>query len=169
MQATKSVFVNIDQTNFIFSTNFSGDPSRDRFNSPKRKVNVIIPTKEQADEIAALGVNVKVTRPNPNRTYDGEYIPKYYVKVGINMDLTKPPKIVWVTPTGAKVECTKENVGNLDYIRVKNVNCMAKVVKKKNVPGYSLYAHVMYVEQSVDYDPYAHLYADVPSTDWDLD
>ena len=37
--------VNIDDTRFIFTTNFSGDPSRDRFGSDQRRVNVVIPTE----------------------------------------------------------------------------------------------------------------------------
>ena len=32
---TKRQKVNIDDTRFIFTTNFSGDPSRDRFGSDK--------------------------------------------------------------------------------------------------------------------------------------
>ena len=40
--------VNIDDTRFIYQTNFSGDPARDRFGSDKRRVNIVIPTVEQA-------------------------------------------------------------------------------------------------------------------------
>lgn len=40
--------VNIDNTRFIFDTNFSGDPNRDRYGSSRRRVNVVIPTEEQA-------------------------------------------------------------------------------------------------------------------------
>ena len=43
---TKRQKVNIDDTRFIFTTNFSGDPERDRFGSDQRRVNVVIPTEE---------------------------------------------------------------------------------------------------------------------------
>ena len=62
---TKRQKVNIDDTRFIFTTNFSGDPSRDRFGSSTRRVNVVIPTQELADQLSAMGVNVKQTHPNP--------------------------------------------------------------------------------------------------------
>lgn len=60
--------VNIDDTRFIYTTNFSGDPARDRFGSDKRRVNVVIPTVEQAMDMRAMGINVKETHPNPNYT-----------------------------------------------------------------------------------------------------
>jgi len=53
--------VNIDNTRFIFDTNFSGDPARDRYGSPKRRVNVVIPTEEKAQQLIDMGVNVKQT------------------------------------------------------------------------------------------------------------
>ena len=48
--------VNIDDTRFIFDTNFSGDPTRDRFGSDKRRVNIVIPTVEQAMDMRAMGI-----------------------------------------------------------------------------------------------------------------
>ena len=53
---TKRQKVNIDDTRFIFTTNFSGDPSRDRFGSDKRRVNVVIPNQELVDHLLSLGV-----------------------------------------------------------------------------------------------------------------
>lgn len=48
---TKRQKVNIDDTRFIFQTNFSGDPERDRFGSDQRRVNVVIPTEELAQHL----------------------------------------------------------------------------------------------------------------------
>ena len=61
--------VNIDDTRFIYQTNFSGDPARDRFGSDKRRVNIVIPTVEQARQMMNMGIKVKETKPNPNYTY----------------------------------------------------------------------------------------------------
>ena len=48
--------VNIDNTRFIFDTNFSGDPNRDRYGSSRRRVNVVVPTQEQAQQLIDMGV-----------------------------------------------------------------------------------------------------------------
>lgn len=151
--------VRIDDTHFIFQTNFSGDPARDRFGSNRRYFNVIIPTKQQADDIAAMGVNVRQTQPNPNKTYDGEFQPAYFVRVTVNMESKWPPHVIWVAPNGQRTEMTPETIGNLDFIRVKNVCCQANLVEKRNQPGaYTLYADIVYVEQADDYDPYKSRY-----------
>lgn len=157
---TKRQKVNIDDTRFIYATNFSGDPGRDRFGSDKRRVNVVIPTQEQADYLVSLGVKVKQTKPNPERTYDEPYVPTLYVPVNVNMGSKWPPRVYWITTAGKRLLCDADTVGQLDFIRVKNVCLQANLVEKRNAPGeYSLYADVMYVEQDADADPYAERYA----------
>lgn len=152
--------VNIDDTRFIFSTNFSGDPERDRFGSKTRRANVVIPTKEQAQALLLMGVNVKMTKPNPERQYDDPFEPEYYVPIIVNMESKWPPHVFWITPEGRKLQCTIDTIGQLDYIRTKNVCVQANLVENKRNPGaFSLYADVMYVEQDVDADPYAQRYA----------
>lgn len=79
--------VNIDNTRFIFDTNFSGDPNRDRYGSSRRRVNVVIPTEEQARQLIEMGLNVKQTKPNPNYIYDEPFVPTFYVPVTVNMGL----------------------------------------------------------------------------------
>ena len=165
---TKRQKVNIDDTRFIFTTNFSGDLSRDRFGSSPRRVNVVIPTQELADQLSAMGVNVKQTHPNPERTYDEPYVPTLYVPVNVNMDSKWPPRVYWVTTAGKRLLCNADTVGQLDFIRVKNVCVQANLAEKRNFPGeYSLYADVMYVEQDADADPYAERYAkyDMPAVE----
>lgn len=157
---TKRQKVNIDDTRFIFTTNFSGDPSRDRFGSDARRVNVVIPSQELVDHLIALGVKVKQTKPNPEYTYDEPYVPTSYVPIAINMKSQWPPHVYWITTTGKRLLCDIDTIGQLDYIRVKNVCVQANLVEKRNSPGeYSLYADVMYVEQDADPDPYAERYA----------
>lgn len=166
---TKRQKVNIDDTRFIYATNFSGDPSRDRFGSDKRRVNVVIPTQEQADYLVSLGVKVKQTKPNPERTYDEPYVPTLYVPVNVNMDSKWPPRVYWITTAGKCLLCDADTVGQLDFIRVKNVCLQANLVEKRNAPGeYSLYADVMYVEQDADADPYAERYARYAAPEADM-
>lgn len=74
-----------------------------------------------------------------------------------------------VTTTGKKLLCDIDMVGQLDYIRVKNVNCLCNLVEKRNNPGeFSLYADVMYVEQDADSDPYAERYARFAAPEADM-
>lgn len=147
--------VQIDNTHPIFRTNFSGNPERDHFGSNIRRINLVIPTKQQADDLIAMGVNVRQTQPNPNKVYDGEFIPTFFVPITINLESKWPPKIYWVTPNGQCNECTPDMVNQLDYIRIRNVNCQATMSEKRNRPGeYTLYARVLYIEQDFDLDPY---------------
>lgn len=77
----------------------------------------------------------------------------------VNMDSKWPPQVFWITTTGRKVACNAENIGQLDYIRVKNVNLQANLYENRNNPGqYTLYADILYVEQDADADPYAAKY-----------
>ena len=50
--------VSIENTRFIFETNFSGDPRRDKYGDTKRYVNIVIP-EEIACELSDEGFNVK--------------------------------------------------------------------------------------------------------------
>ena len=160
--------VSIENTRFIFTTNFSGDPSRDRFGSNKRRVNLVL-TEDMAHHLMDMGVTVKQTRPNPEKTYDEPFLPTYFVPVNVNMESKWPPHVYWVTTTGKKLLCAIDMVGQLDYIRVKNVNCLCNLVEKRNNPGeFSLYADVMYVEQDADSDPYAERYARFAAPEADM-
>ena len=166
---TKRQKVNIDDTHFIFTTNFSGDPSRDRFGSDKRRVNVVIPTMKLVNHLMDLGVKVRQTNPNPERTYDEPFVPTYFVPVTINMDSKWPPHIYWITTSGKRLLCNTDTISQLDFIRVKNVCLQANLVEKRNTPGeYSLYADVMYVEQDADADPYAERYARFAAPEADM-
>ena len=64
--------VSIENTRFIFETNFSGDPRRDKYGSDKRYANIVIP-EELANELSDEGFNVKCTNPK-----DDEYEKTYF-------------------------------------------------------------------------------------------
>lgn len=132
---TKRQKVNIDDTRFIFTTNFSGDPERDRFGSDQRRVNVVIPTEELAQHLLDLGVKVKQTKPNPERTYDEPFVPTLYVPVNIKMDSKWPPHIYWVTTAGKCLLCNEDTISQLDFIRVKNVCLQANLNSLNAIAG----------------------------------
>ena len=167
----RNAVVRFDDTRFIYRTNFSGDPERDRFGSNRRQFNIVISSDQQAHDLEMAGVNVRWTQPNPNYTYEGEFISRPFVRVNVNLESKWPPEIYLIAPNGVKTLLTPETVGVLDSIRVKNVCCQAKMAEKKNQPGaYTLYAQYVYVEQAADPfpDPYANRYAAVPEGDTEL-
>lgn len=148
--------IKIENTNFIFKTNFSGDPERDTFGSDARKATLIIPTEEQAMALAAEGVNVKQTKPKPGD--DDEFEPTYYVTVNINYDTNWPPKIWLVSGDSDPQLLDEESVGIIDKCYVLNVNAVLNPYTNSRTRRTSLYVRTMYVEQDIEDDPYAARY-----------
>lgn len=160
--------INLDNTRFIFTTNFSGDPKRDNYGDPRRKVNIIIPSEAQAKELTKAGFKVKTTKPGK---YDDPetFVPEYYTAVLVQYRTKEgepvkyPPNVYLVPGPGQeRVKLTEETVGCLDQIRVKNVNCLATprdYIDRDGKPAKNLRVRTMYVEQDVDDDPYAELYS----------
>lgn len=154
MQDRKLIFV--DDTKFIYQTNFSGDPDRDRFGSDSRKGNLIIPTAEQAQELIDLGFNVRETTPKPDEEEGFE--PTYFVSVIANYDSTWPPRIYLVSGDAAPVLLDEKSVGIVDRCYVLNVNAVLNPYHNPKTGRSSLYIKTMYVEQDVEEDPYASRY-----------
>lgn len=148
--------VSIENTNFIWDTNFSGDPKKDKYGSSMRQANIVIPDHMMARDMIDEGFNIKITRPK-----DGEeegFVPRYYVKIAVNYDVNWPPKIYLVVGDNEPVLLDEVSIAELDRIRVKNVN--AVLSSREWAPGqFSLYVKTMYVEQGLDNDPFAARYA----------
>ena len=168
--------INVDDTRFIFRTNFAGDPQKDTFGDRRRKACLLIPDVEQAKDIMKMGFKVSQTRPKQNDD-PATFQPEYYVTVLLQyrkMDgqpVKYPPKVYLVQEDNSKVLLDEETAGMLDDIRVKNVN----VVLSERVYGpgendRNLYIRTMYVEQRMDDDPYASRYAPLPEpTEYNVD
>lgn len=149
--------IKIENTNFIFKTNFSGDPERDSFGSDARKATLIIPTEEQAMELMAGGVNVKQTKQKPGDEEEG-FEPTYYVTVNVNYDTNWPPKIWLVSGDSEPQLLDEESVGIIDKCYVLNVNAVLNPYHNQRTRRTSLYVRTMYVEQDIEDDPYAARY-----------
>ena len=147
--------INIENTRFIFETNFSGDPSRDRFRSTQRRANVIINNPDLAQELIDEGFNVRETRPREGE--EEGFIPTYFIAIKANYDSKWPPKIYLVSGDSDPVLLDAETVGQIDQISVDNVNVQLNTRYTEN--GNSLYVRTMYVEQGVGNDPFAERYA----------
>lgn len=154
----------LDDTRFIFATNFSGDPKRDRFGDNRRKANIIIPSADLAKEMTKNGFKVRQTKPPMDAGDD--WTPEYYILAQVKYRKTNgeavkyPPNVYLVTPGNDPVLLTEETVNCLDQIRVKNVNVILNPHEYDgaNGSGLSLYVRTMYVEQDMDDDPYAARY-----------
>ena len=155
MAEKKLIF--IENTNPIWITNFSGDPSRDRFGSNARKVSLIIPTHEQARELIDEGFNVRMTKPREGEEED--FVPTYFVSVNINYDSKWPPKIYLVSGNSEPVLLDEDTVDELDHCRIKNINAVLNPYNNPNTHRTSLYVQTMYVEQDLESDPFASRYA----------
>ena len=82
-----SRLVVLEDTKFIFKTNFAGDPNEDRFRSTKRRGNIIIPDIEMAQALLDAGFKVKAV-----------------VGSGKNIKITTPDDII-IAESLVKGEC----------------------------------------------------------------
>ena len=155
-------FINIENTRFIYRTNFSGDPKRDeKYHSTTRKGNIIIPTYEQAMDLLDAGFKVRQTQPRPGE--EEGFIPIYFVSICAqyrNSDGTAkstPPKIYIVTNDEDPYLLEEDMLNIVDDAYVLNVNVMLSGWENPNTGTKSLYIKTMYVEQEED-DIYASRY-----------
>lgn len=151
----KKPLIRIDDTRFIFQTNFSGDPTRDRYGSTARYANIIIPTEEQANELSEMGINVRQTKPRPD---DEDFTPTYFVKAKVNYDSDFPPEIYLISGNNERRLLDEDSVGMLDNIYVVNVCAKLNPYYSARNDSWSLYVSLMYVEQDVEDDPWAKRY-----------
>ena len=153
--ANEKKLISIENTRFIFKTNFSGDPARDTYGSDARRANIIISDPQQAEELLAEGFNVKQTKP---RDDDENFEPTYFVAINVNYDSSWPPKIYLVSGDAEPVPLDEESIDILDKIYVINVNAVLNPYHNQKTGRCSLYVRTMYVEQDIEDDPFAMKY-----------
>ena len=148
--------VSIENTRFIWRTNFSGDPERDTFGSNERKANIVIPDHMQARELIDAGFNVKATKPKPGE--EEGFVPTYFVPIKVNYDTDWPPKIYLVSGNAEPTLLDEDSIDILDKCYVLNVRATLSPYQNKMTGRSSLYVRTMYVEQDIEDDPFAHHY-----------
>lgn len=146
----------IENTRFIYTTNFSGDPDRDTFGSDARKANIIIPDHIQAMQLLDQGFNVKATKPKPGE--EEGFVPTYFVSVSVNYDTDWQPKIYLVSGDAEPRLLDENSVGIIDKCYVLNVNAVLNPYFNQRTQRSSLYVRTMYVEQDLEDDPFASRY-----------
>lgn len=149
--------ISIENTKFIWRTNFAGDPERDSYGSDARRASIIIPDPRMADELAAEGFNVKVTKPKEGE--EEGFIPTYFVDIKVNYDTQWPPKIYLVSGNSEPRLLDEDTVKEIDTAYVLNVNVILNPYTNGRTGRRSLYVRTMYVEQDVENDPFASRYA----------
>lgn len=154
----------VDDTRFIFQTNFAGDPTKDRFSDSRRKANLLIPDSEQVKDLIKAGFKVRETRPRQDED-PSEFMPEYFVTVLLKyrnragQPVKYPPKVYLVSGDNEPVLLDEESVACIDNMRIKNVNVILNPYEYDPANnGLSLYIRTMYVEQDLDDDPYAARY-----------
>lgn len=161
MAYKKNPVVILEDTKFIFRTNFAGDPGNDAYGNAARRGNIIIPTEELAREIADLGIDVKATKPREGE--EEGFKPIYFMPIIINyrseVAKERPPK-VYLVSNGVRRLLDEESVGSIDRCYVLNVNATVEITYLKKYDKYCAYVQTMYVEQDVDEDPFASRYRD---------
>jgi hypothetical protein len=146
----------IENTKFIFRTNFSGDPDRDTYGSDARRANIIIPDINQAQYLIDEGFNVKVTKPREGQ--EEGFVPEYFVAIGVNYDSNWPPKIWLVSGDANPVQLDEESISSLDMCQVSNVDVVLNPYTNQKTGRKSLYVRTMYVTQDINDDPFASKY-----------
>ncbi|MCI7791495.1 MAG: hypothetical protein MR531_12105 [Lachnospiraceae bacterium] len=146
--------ITIENTRFIFDTHFSGDPNLDKFRSTQRYANLVIPDINLARQMIDMGCNVKLTRPKEGEEEGFE--PRYFVRVVVNYESEWPPKVYLVSGDADPVMMNGDTIGMLDKMWIKNVNVQLNLHPWTD--GISLYVKTMYVEQSLEDDPFAARY-----------
>lgn len=149
--------ISIEDTNFIWRTNFSGDPERDSFGSDARQANLIIPNPAMAEDLIAEGYNIKHTKPQEGEEEGFE--PRYFVSVKVNFNSFNPPRIYLVSGDADPLLLDKESIDILDRCQVLNVNATLNPYENPRTGRKSLYVRTMYVEQDIEDDPFAQRYA----------
>lgn len=146
--------ITIENTRFIFDTHFSGDPNLDKFRSTQRYANLVIPDINLARQMIDMGCNVKLTRPKEGEEEGFE--PRYFVRVVVNYESEWPPKVYLVSGDADPVMMNGDTIGMFDKMWIKNVNVQLNLHPWTD--GISLYVKTMYVEQSLEDDPFAARY-----------
>lgn len=154
----------IDNTRFIYQTQFSGDPTKDRFGDARRKCNILIPDMEQVRDLMKAGFTVRETKPRPDED-PNDFQPEYFVTAILKyrnrngMPVKYPPKVYLVNENDEPVLQSEDTIALLDDMRIRNVNVILNPYEYDPANhGMSLYIRTMYVEQDMDDDPYAALY-----------
>lgn len=156
--------INLEDTRFVYGTNFAGDPEKDRFGDIRRKANILVRDPELVRDLIKDGIRVRETKPFRDQD-PGEFEPEYFVTAILKYrtrsgdPVRYPPKVYLVKDDGDPVLLNEDTVACIDDMRVKNVNVVLNPYEYDPVNHEkNLYIRTIYIEQALDDDPYAERY-----------
>ena len=94
------------------------------------------------------------------RKRDEDDVDQYYVKVNVNFNGARPPKVTLISGK-VRTELTEETIGSLDYADISNVDLTVTPYHYELASGdkgVSGYLKTMWV--TIDQDPFASKYAE---------
>ncbi len=150
----------IDNTQFIFKTNFAGDPEKNgKFGGTDRRCNIVIPTQELADEISQIGLEVKMYEsvdPDTGETKTTLFLPAKLAYRNKDGSLKyKQPSVYVVYNDGKPQAKDEDTVGSIDKERVLNVRVSVNPWFYEVTGKWYAYINVMYVVCDANEDPFA--------------
>lgn len=158
--------VDIQNTRFIFKTNFSGIPDpNSMYPSSDRVGNVVIPP-DMVKIFEDAGCNVRATKPREGE--EEGFQPTYFVKAKLSYrdkyGELKPEKLQPVVKlyralNEVPVLLDEESVATIDEIDIKNISVRLSMWVRPN-GGCSLYIRNLSVLQDIDDDPFASFYGE---------
>lgn len=164
--------ISIEDTNFHWTPNFAGDPSKSNVGSTERNGALIIPEPEFAQILADKGVTVKyksnddIDNSMPSEDWDGDLKSPHffaYIKANYGEDDWRNPKIYIVRNNHPRLlsedELKELDINPNSIIRVNALLSPYSSDRFKNKT--TLYIRTMYVEVNDETDPYYGRY------DWD--
>ena len=160
MSNKERAVVFLENTKFIYRTNFAGNPDNDKYGNKAHRGTIVIPTEELADEIRCMGIDVKMTKPREGEEEGFE--PVYYMPIIINYSSDyaryNPPIVALVVPGREPEILNEDTIGKIDGVYITNVNASIEIVYLAKYDKYAAYVKKMYVEQDVDDDPWYDKY-----------
>lgn len=156
----------VDDAGVIFPW-FSGKETP--MNRPGDRNFGLILTKQQADEIAAAGYNVKEYRPKTDDGPDMSIDPILWLKCKINFGGRKPPRIILITCIDGVCErepLTEKTVMLLDSADIERVDCKFGPYDREASDTRTAYVQSLFV--TVNLDKYDAKYKDMPWSGGDV-
>lgn len=160
MEERRNKLIFLENTRFIFRTNFAGLPD-EKYGSTTRYGNILIPDPEIAQELVDDGYLVKETKPREGE--EAGFEPKYFTRIVLNYnsDYAKnnPPK-VYLVEGNKRTLLDEDSVGMIDHIYILNVKVSIEESFLKKFGKKVLYIKTMYIYHDTEDDPWAAEYED---------
>lgn len=140
----------IEDARLMF-TNFSGFESK--FNAKgNRNFSVVIPSEDAANKLISDGWHIRVLQPR-----NDDELPIFLLKVKVNFNSQRPPKVVMVTQQGNMTNLNEETINLLDSADIVKADVEINPYRNEKFQGVSAYLKTLYV--TISEDRFAEKYA----------